>query len=138
MKWLLAIFATLGPVNALIASPLASAGPSMPLHRGTARMTSSDVVIIKGKKYDPKSKAPLASQGECVDTSVDPLTAALLFGGVGLFSLKAFDTETNRLEGADVPRRKAFTWLGLQAVAIFGLRPQLSNPCSNINKAYRE
>ena len=103
----------------------------------------AEVIIKKGRKIDKASGIPVASQGECIDTSVDPVSTVLLFGAASLLALKGFDTETNRREGDGVSRRKAITWLGLQAGAIFGLRPQVncfavarygrcpSSPCCN-------
>ena len=108
---------------------------------GTATATLADAsppeyIILRGRRVDPNTREVIASQGECVDTSVEPATAALLFGLASALAFVGFDTETNRRDG-DSGRRKAVTWLLLQAVAVFGLRPQLSNPCSEVNRRYR-
>ena len=107
-----------------------------PISRPTPAATETPAFVIKkGRRVDPKTRELIASQGECVDTSVEPATAALLFGLASAVAFVGFDTETNRADGSG--RRKAVTWLALQAVAVFGLRPQLSDPCSEVNGRYR-
>ena len=109
---------------------------SAPISRPTPAATETPAFVIKkGRRVDPNTRQLLASQGECLDTSVSPATAALLFGVASAVAFVGFDTETNRADGSG--RRKAVTWLALQAVAVFGLRPQLSDPCSEVNGRYR-
>lgn len=78
---------------------------------------------------------PLASQGECLEP-LDPATGALLLALAAVFSIKAFDTEVNRADGA--VGRRAVAWLAIQSTAALALGPQLTNPCSGINKPYRQ
>ena len=109
---------------------------SAPISRPTPASTETPAFVIKkGRRVDPNTRELLASQGECVDTSVAPATAALLFGIASVVAFVGFDTETNRADGSG--RRKAVTWLALQAVAVFGLRPQFTDPCSEVNRRYR-
>ena len=109
---------------------------SAPISRPTPAATETPAFVIKkGRRVDPNTRQLLASQGECLDTSVSPATATLLFGVASAVAFVGFDTETNRADGSG--RRKAVTWLALQAVAVFGLRPQLSDPCSEVNGRYR-
>lgn len=95
--------------------------------------------IVKGKRVALDSSGfDAARTGECIEP-VDPVVGLTVLGVAALVASVGFNTARNRadsvLEGGDanVPRRRALTWLGLQVGAAFYIGPQLTNPCSNIN-----
>lgn len=97
--------------------------------------------IVKGKRIPLDSSGfDAARMGECIEP-VDPLVGLTVLGAAALVASFGFNTARNRadstLEGGNVPRRRALTWLGLQIGAAFYIGPQLSNPCSNINSEDR-
>lgn len=95
--------------------------------------------IVKGKRVALDSSGfDAARTGECIEP-VDPVVGLTVLGVAALVASVGFNTARNRadsvLEGGDanVPRRRALTWLGLQVGAAFYIGPELTNPCSNIN-----
>ena len=102
--------------------------------------------IIRGRRV-PIGDAPpfnAAFDGECIDTTIEPRSAAAAFTGVAALAFFAFQTETNRAEAlalgqppGAVGRQKWLTFLALETGASLGLGPQLTNPCSNANTRFR-
>jgi hypothetical protein len=99
--------------------------------------------IVKGKRVGLDSSGfDAARTGACIEP-VDPLVGLTVLGVAALVAAFGFNTARNRadsvLEGgnANVPRRRALTWLGLQIGAAFYIGPQLTNPCSNVNSDER-